>query len=864
MRGKNRKDMRKRAAGVLAVIIAAAMLISLAAPFFVNAAELGAFAGISTVNAVNVDQKENETNRNKQPDIENANFDINAEIGYGGRYIAGASAPVSVMLKNNGGAFKGELQLLVKTNELWTYATDEQDNGLYTVYYLKVDLAAGASQSFTMEIPMETAESSLSIGLADDSGKTVMRKSFPMEAMNPESFVIGVLSSDFDAMKSIKAIKTAGKNIYRTDDQLNRVNESVLELTGSSFPSNDKLFAAFNAIVINDYDTSRLEEQQISALKSWLSRGGMLILGGGPNAAKVYSGISDIEEIGTGELFEISEYPELNTAMNASLEQYGPMLAANVIIDGADSYMNESGRELTVMKKYDGGVIVAHAFDMALSPFDRSAELSELLSQIYMQADTLTELRADNQDLYTLRNFYSIPSNGKSGIIVIMAIVAIYLIFIGPVAYFVLKKLDKREIGWVLIPAASLIFMLVVSLASSRSYYNSSFVNMVGNVSVESGMRIGQADIKAVVKSPWQGNVAFEMDEQTEFRRNDNNHYGYYGSFGNSRMGLEPGDIISRIQAGGNTAIEFIKSARWQDNLFNIRKTVDLGEGIICNVSMSGKNVTADITNKSGINFTDAKLLFGGSIYNIGNIPDGERIKFEEEMAVGGYDTYSIAREAFYGESDYLKMADIIREAGYTPDEQYKIARRVDMLESVMDNSYSKGTFTSGIYLIAFNDTAAFEAEKRVNGKKAIEYTDCVYVIDGNLRFGGEAPYEIPVGMMAPIEVNSGDFGSYEMYNNTLYAYDDERRAVFDIKYFAPADSSLNSFTVSFESKNYEKAEIYNEASGEWETLVDGEYKNANDYVNADDEMGYISIKIELEAGGQSVPAPQLGLKGGE
>lgn len=112
-----------------------------------------------------------------------------------------------------------------------------------------------------------------------------------------------------------------------------------------------------------------------------------------------------------------------------------------------------------------------HTFDLGSAPFANSGANNYLTSyyrDIYPQ-----KFMADRNYIYSPNNVNSInrlPSIEKSSFSVLIVILLVYAAVIGPVCYLVLKKADKREKGWIVIPAASVAFAVIIFVMSSVSY----------------------------------------------------------------------------------------------------------------------------------------------------------------------------------------------------------------------------------------------------------------------------------------------------------------------------------------------------------------------------------------------------------
>ena len=57
------------------------------------------------------------------------------------------------------------------------------------------------------------------------------------------------------------------------------VSSRVITMDEESFPSDERGLELFNVLVINDFNTEHLSEDQVSAIWKWIEKGGTLLIG---------------------------------------------------------------------------------------------------------------------------------------------------------------------------------------------------------------------------------------------------------------------------------------------------------------------------------------------------------------------------------------------------------------------------------------------------------------------------------------------------------------------------------------------------------------------------------------------------------
>ncbi len=72
---------------------------------------------------------------------------------------------------------------------------------------------------------------------------------------------------------------------------------------------------------------------------------------------------------------------------------------------------------------------------------------------------------------YHYSSMSNFPPLGMGTVKLLLGLLAVYIFIVGPVLYLVLKKLDKREKGWIAIPALAAVFVAAVFAVSRTSLY---------------------------------------------------------------------------------------------------------------------------------------------------------------------------------------------------------------------------------------------------------------------------------------------------------------------------------------------------------------------------------------------------------
>lgn len=138
-------------------------------------------------------------------------------------------------------------------------------------YSTKVELAKNHVSKVEITIPLIKEIKKIKIYLYDEKGNTIVEEVNAFQAMNYGPYkLVGIISDKLGNMQYLNAFGT-----------------KCFELNESNFPNKKDGLDMLDVIVINDFDTSKLSNEQFNALKEFVFSGGSLVLGTGNYFDKV-------------------------------------------------------------------------------------------------------------------------------------------------------------------------------------------------------------------------------------------------------------------------------------------------------------------------------------------------------------------------------------------------------------------------------------------------------------------------------------------------------------------------------------------------------------------------------------------------
>ncbi len=791
-------------------------------------------------------------------------FEVDISCGYDGYGKRNTYIPIHLTVTNHGEDFVGEALIIF-----------DGDNYKERVAYSKSFLiASDETRQISMCVPENGMSSTFSIFINNEDGNTLYTRKVRSQLWYTNDIFVGVLTDDFNGLNYMEGmpfyIDTYNEYV---DTRLYALNEKTLADTASALELLD-------IIVINNYDTSLLSKDQYNALKIWVSNGGILLVGTGADYSKTLNLFKDDYLTGsigklsesqsdfglddfigakrivpmtyTEEIIEDAEYEEpdtepaeIHTEITVTETTAAPPFQSNteeikteaevVLGDVKSILINTVGLKLNDGTYYENflchsvhkgaGTVLVFEFDLAETTFSQW-DMSTYAIQNILQNATLLRIRGtDQSETFNywyieemLTNFIGkyLPGIGRYVVILL-----IYILLVSPLMYLVLKRLDKRQLFWGIVPTCALVFTLLMFLLGNNTRQKEPYMNYstILNTDHEQGIE----KVYFSVISPKNSRYQFSVDDSYTLSPVLNNYY-------NSGYGTEDGDYDICFNYGADKSTIDVKSVRAFDaKYFMAERESKLMDNLEVAISYESDHYSGTITNNTGFAIEDALIYYGSNMLLIGDIPkDGVVTVDENTQLIQNVDYYYIS-EALYPYEDAedestttrRKMlrgyAYALRDHGYTSQAFKSTYRILGFVQDYpMEVSSISGMEANGNTILS----QKFDLEKSKDGKlyvpsilgnSSVQYGDVDIVYYNFWSDEAEFEYNLPqdISVVESLELNRSQLTSssypqptsteelqYWIYNWQTDSYDEIFKDTvsfenFDTEVYSPQGKML-------------------------------------------------------------------------
>jgi hypothetical protein len=415
---------------------------------------------------------------------------LQVTAGFDGYCHGSDWCPVYVVVSNEGADVEGELYLAAGGTRVGIVPD---------VYARRVVLPARSRKAYVFVLPPAEASSRDRPTVQFIAGGTVLAaKEAVVTWLREEDRLYGVASSSPSALNFLSLVAPAGGRA------------AVAHLDLGTLPPDPLGWDGLDVLVLTDVDTTALSSEQRQALETWVAHGGHLVVGGGAGAARTVAGVADLLPVYVlpgvvGGTRAVEDLGALGEWWGAPVTPGSYAVAEAVLRDGEALIRQEDERGdliLLARRTTGAGKVDFLAFDAGLSPFARWDDNGRLW-------EFIVEMGGATVPRITLRNGTSareaanaVPGLEPPSMFQILAFMLAYTLLIGPVNYLVLRKLDRRELAWLTVPALIVGFTACAYVTGFQVRGGTPIVHQLAAVYVPPGASVGRASEVVGIFSP--------------------------------------------------------------------------------------------------------------------------------------------------------------------------------------------------------------------------------------------------------------------------------------------------------------------------------------------------------------------------
>lgn len=680
---------------------------------------------------------------NAAPPSQTASLTLAARAGFDGYYKAGTWVPVRITLENNGPDVNATLR-----------ATLPRDSGSNLYFTRELELPTQSRREFFLYVSPENFASTLKITLTDKgTSKETNSASVRLVQAGAVDLLYGIWANSPSTFNILAELDPANGTAY------------VAQLDLADLPPLAQAWEGLDALVISDVDTGALSPEQRTALASWVTSGGRLIVAGGASWQKVAAGLGAVLPFSPAGTRTIASPKELGEFANFTTPDGNLIAARGTLAQGAVTILSQADLPLIVSQPMGVGDVTFLAFDPALAPLKGWDGLEGMfLGLLSTPLDRPTWV-GGFRNAYSARDAVNaVPTIDLPSAFQICGFLGFYVLLIGPINFFVLRQLKRRELAWITIPVIVLLFTGVAYLTGYQLRGTQATLHQLSVVQIWPGASEARVDALVGLFSPRR--QEYDVEFPTGFIARP-----FPSSYGSSSdITIEEGDqhIARYIRSDVGSVEGFITRGQIPAPKFESDVRLELRNA---SVYLSGS-----MTNLSEVTLEGAKLLAPGNVIDLGQFAPGETKTLAQTWysSFNGRATPDTAylpvpggwgapMMNYYGYDTTIQDILGANVNYYDDKESY---RKYSLLNALADQNgtTSRG---SGVYLTGWTSAAPFSAQVVDRTFTTVDQT--LYLIAVNIGFTqANGAKSISPGLMVWSVVDAGTMGispsPYDVY----------------------------------------------------------------------------------------------------
>ncbi|WP_445479502.1 hypothetical protein ACULLL_03910 [Lysinibacillus irui] len=765
-----------------------------------------------------------------------ATLEVKATAGISGKAKYQSVVPLQVTVKNNGADFSGDMAI----NSANSYEAA-------SAMVVPIDIAAGEEKTFTFYLD----------GLADysyseadlfafyegsiEKGKKIAYKGtkrLQSNFLDPSSTFIYTLTDKSDRLSAFLRLSTF---VAQSNVEVFNINQ----LKDYTFPEDSQGLAMANVIVVDEVAIADFTQKQQESLLKWVQDGGTLLLGAADQISATAGILKDYLPLSLSqEMTSISAEALTKMSGGGIFTQPISVYAAKTN-EGSLPVLTENNAVLAAKKAVGSGEVIQTAFslgDQPLASMDGYAALIakmidvQSISQQGMMRQGQSPL---DQISYELRNINELFPSFEVSVSYMLIVIILYILIIGPILYVVLKKMDKREHAWWVIPSISIVLSIVLFIVGAKDRIVQPQVQQSAFYKVNEDSSVNGYYVESILTNR-SGDFVVNADKNTTAvaLRSYNNFTGTMGALHESSYVKE--------NANGST-LTLRDLSYWSVQSFAGKSSAQNIGKMDIDITLKNEKLSGTVKNNFPFALKDVTLISGVKEVKLGDIEANGTLQVNKELKTTVLQKPSSFNSYNYSYPSKKDEVDPMR-----------IERMKTMALPLVENDRQP-------ILTAWTDQAIVGVELETSANMS-PITMLVQPFKGKVELSG--PFTMKRNnfnyTLAPLSA-SGYYEKIDEELNQWYLSDGLYEVTMAMPdQFMVAVQSLNELTITNKDVKRMQLSIWNNETNLYEPLVDTKQvfsDNISKYFNQDGELR-IEIKYGPDPSGEQTKLPDIELKG--
>lgn len=765
-----------------------------------------------------------------------ATLEVKATAGVSGKAKYQSVVPLQVTVKNNGADFSGDMAI----NSSNSYEAA-------SALVVPIDIAAGEEKTFSFYLD----------GLADysysdtdlfafyegniEKGKKIAYKGtkrLQSNFLDPSSTFIYTLTDKSDRLSALLRLSTF---LAQSNVEVFNINQ----LKDYTLPEDSQGLAMANVIVVDEVAIADLTQKQQEALLKWVQDGGTLLLGAADQINATAGIFKEYLPLSLSQEMTAISAEALTKLSGGGIFTQPISVYAATSSEGSLPVLTENNAVLAAKKKVGSGEVIQTTFSLGDQPLASMDGYGALLAKV-MNIQSISQqgmMRQGQSPLdqisYELRTINELFPSFEVSVSYMLIVIILYILIIGPILYFVLKKADKREHAWWIIPSISVVLSIVLFIVGAKDRIVQPQVQQSAFYKVNEDNSVNGYYVESILTNR-SGDFVVNADQNTTAvaLRNYNNFTGTMGP-------LHESSYVKENASGSTLTLRDL--SYWSVQSFGGKTSAQNIGKMDIDITLKNEHLTGTVKNNFPFALKDVTLISGVKEVKLGDIEANGTLQVNKEL-----------------KTTVLQKPSIFNNYNYSyPSKKDEVnPMRIERMKTLALPLIEKDNQP---ILTAWTDQAVVGVELETSANMS-PITMLVQPFKGKVELTG--PFTMKRNNFSysvePLSAN-GYYEKIEEELNKWYLSEGLYEVTMTMPdQFMDAVESLNELTISNKDVSRMQLSIWNNETNIYEPLVDTKQvftDKVSTYFNQDGELR-IEIKYGPDPSGEQTKLPDIELKG--
>ncbi|WHP39814.1 hypothetical protein QIX46_14610 [Lysinibacillus boronitolerans] len=765
-----------------------------------------------------------------------ATLEVKATAGVSGKAKYQSVVPLQVTVKNNGADFSGDMAI----NSSNSYEAA-------SALVVPIDIAAGEEKTFSFYLD----------GLADysysdtdlfafyegniEKGKKIAYKGtkrLQSNFLDPSSTFIYTLTDKSDRLSALLRLSTF---VAQSNVEVFNINQ----LKDYTLPEDSQGLAMANVIVVDEVAIVDLTQKQQEALLKWVQDGGTLLLGAADQINATAGIFKEYLPLSLSQEMTAISAEALTKLSGGGIFTQPISVYAATSSEGSLPVLTENNAVLAAKKKVGSGEVIQTTFSLGDQPLASMDGYGALLAKV-MNIQSISQqgmMRQGQSPLdqisYELRTINELFPSFEVSVSYMLIVIILYILIIGPILYFVLKKADKREHAWWIIPSISVVLSIVLFIVGAKDRIVQPQVQQSAFYKVNEDNSVNGYYVESILTNR-SGDFVVNADQNTTAvaLRNYNNFTGTMGP-------LHESSYVKENASGSTLTLRDL--SYWSVQSFGGKTSAQNIGKMDIDITLKNEQLTGTVKNNFPFALKDVTLISGVKEVKLGDIEANGTLQVNKEL-----------------KTTVLQKPSIFNNYNYSyPSKKDEVnPMRIERMKTLALPLIEKDNQP---ILTAWTDQAVVGVELETSANMS-PITMLVQPFKGKVELTG--PFTMKRNNFSysvePLSAN-GYYEKIEEELNKWYLSEGLYEVTMTMPdQFMDAVESLNELTISNKDVSRMQLSIWNNETNIYEPLVDTKQvftDKVSTYFNQDGELR-IEIKYGPDPSGEQTKLPDIELKG--